>query len=141
MAPRVVLDTNVLVAAIRSRRGASFKLLSLAGTGAYDLAVSVPLLFEYEDVLERHLDEAGLREGDLANLLDFLCSLAVRQEIFFLWRPFLRDPHDDLLLELAVAAQCDSIVTFNTSHFSGVDAFGIIVQTPRDLLYQIGAAS
>jgi putative PIN family toxin of toxin-antitoxin system len=111
----VVLDTSVLVAGVRSRRGASFQLLSRIGTGAFDIAVSVPLVLEYEDALIRHLTATDLSEDDVRDIIDYVCSVAVRQEVFYLWRPILRDPGDDLVLELAIAANCDAITTFGTS--------------------------
>ncbi|HSU81836.1 MAG TPA: PIN domain-containing protein, partial [Thermoanaerobaculia bacterium] len=88
---RVVLDTNVMVAAFRSRRGASYQLLSLLGEGRFEIAVSVPLVLEYEDALARDL-EGPYSRRDIEDLLDFLCHVAHRQRIFFLWRPCLPDP-------------------------------------------------
>jgi putative PIN family toxin of toxin-antitoxin system len=133
----VVLDTNVLVAAVRSRRGASFELLSRLGAGEFEIAVSVPLVLEYEDALLRQLDTTALHEADVRDLIDYLCSVAVRQEIFFLWRPRLRDPGDDLVLELAVAASCEAVVTHNIRDFSGAGTFGIRVLTPGEFLQQL----
>jgi predicted nucleic acid-binding protein len=135
--PRVVLDTSVLVAGIRSRRGASFQLLSRVGSGDFEIALSVPLVLEYEDALLRHASVAGLTDSEVADLVDYLCSVAVRQKIFYLWRPALRDAGDDLVLELAVAAGCDSIVTHNTRDFVGIDRFGLTLFAPREFLDQI----
>lgn len=136
--PQIVLDTNVLVAGLRSRRGASFRILSLVGTGVFEINVSVPLVIEYEDVLLRHLPDLTLSERELDSVLDYLCQEARRHQVFFLWRPFLRDPKDDMLLELALVAGCDYIVTFNTRDFTGVEQFGVEVITPGDFLRQIG---
>ena len=138
---RVVLDTNVLVAALRSVRGASFRLLSLMGAGAFEIALSVALVLEYEDALRRHLARSPFTEEELGELLDYLCTVAHRQEIFYLWRPVLRDPGDDLVLELAVASQCTAIVTFNERHFMGCETFGLRVLTPRAFLDEIGETS
>jgi predicted nucleic acid-binding protein len=134
---RVVFDTNVLVAAVRSRRGASFELLSCIGTGSFALAVSVPLVLEYEDALLRHVAESPLTEADVGDLIDYVCSTAVRQEVFFLWRPFLRDPGDDMVVELAVAAGCESIVTHNLRDFRGAERFGLKVVTPGAFLGEL----
>jgi predicted nucleic acid-binding protein len=98
----VVLDTSMLVAGWRSRLGASFALLEHLRDGAFDIAVSVPLVLEYESVLLRHLT-AGRRKADVVALVDFLCSIARQQSIFFLWRPLLRDADDDMVAEVAVA--------------------------------------
>jgi predicted nucleic acid-binding protein len=75
-----------------------------------------------------------MSSDDANNLLAYWCSVAHRQKIFFLWRPCLRDPKDDMVLELAVAARAKFIVTFNLKDFAGVDRFGIEAVTPRDLL-------
>jgi putative PIN family toxin of toxin-antitoxin system len=136
--PNLVLDTNVVVTALRSKRGASFKLLSLVGTGRFDLTVSVPLVLEYEDVLLRHQESLWLQEDELQAVLDYLCASAHRAEIFFLWRPSLPDPKDDLLLEVAVAGRCDAILTYNRRDFLGIERFGLRALTPQEFLHQIG---
>jgi len=116
----IVLDTNVIVAAVRSRKGAAFQLLSLVGSARFHIAVSVPLVLEYEDALLRQLAETSLSKADIHAVLDYLCSVGKHQDIFFLWRPMLRDPKDDMVAEVAVAAGCDSIVTYNRRDFVGV---------------------
>lgn len=134
---RVVLDTNVLVSAIRSRLGASYKVLSLVGTDVFDVAISIPLIFEYEDVLMRHAEEAGLAEEDVRAIVDYICSVGVRQEIFFLWRPYLRDPGDDMVLELAIAADCNFVVTHNGRDFRGSERFGVFPVPPAVFLNDV----
>ena len=137
--PRIVLDTNVLVAGLRSRRGASFRLLSEIGKGRFEIALSVPLVLEYEDdALLRHSDVTRLNQADVDALLDYLCSVAHLQQIFYLWRPFLPDPKDDLLLELAVAARCQVVVTFNRRDFARVGQFGVSVVEPGSFLSGLG---
>lgn len=126
----MVLDTNVLVAGLRSRRGASFRLLSEIGRGRFELVVSVPLVLEYEDVLGRQAGALHLDAAERAAVLDFLCLEARHQEVFFLWRPVLQDPADDMVLEVAVAAACERIVTFNLRHFAVAARFGIRALTP-----------
>lgn len=128
--PNIVIDTNVVIAALRSKRGASSKLLSLIGTQKYEIHDSVPLVLEYEDVIQRQREEVGLSQSDVSALIDSLCALAHHHEIFFLWRPTLSDANDELILELAVSARCDYIVTHNLTDFKGVDKFGIKVVTP-----------
>ncbi len=134
---RVVLDTSVLVAAIRSRRGASFELISRVGTNSFEVAVSVSLVLEYESALLRHVTESALGERDIRDLIDYVCEVALRQEVFFLWRPFLRDPGDDLVLELAVASRCDAVVTHNVRDFVGAEKLGIRVMTPGRFLQEL----
>ena len=133
--PTVVLDTNVLVAAVRSKRGASFAVLELVGTGLFDIALSVPVVVEYEDVLLR--DPGVLAPADVRAVIDYLCGVAVRQSIFFLWRPLLRDPKDDMVAELAFASRASAIVTHNARDFRGVEALGVQVVSPADFLRRI----
>jgi predicted nucleic acid-binding protein len=134
----VFLDTSVVVAGARSRNGASFQLLSRVGTGAFGIAVSVPLVLEYEDALKRDPSATGLSNEDVQDIIDYMCGVAVRQEIFYLWRPVLRDPGDDLVLELAVAATCDAIVTHNVRDFAGIGRFGLELLTPGEFLQRLG---
>lgn len=127
--PRIVIDTNVLVSALRSRNGWSFELLKRIGTGQFEHIVTVPLLMEYEDVL--------LRDGMVAHsgaavhdLLDYACASAIRQKVHFLWRPKLTDVRDDMVLEAAFNGQCDAIVTWNVRDFSAAATIGIDVVSP-----------
>ncbi|HWX39613.1 MAG TPA: putative toxin-antitoxin system toxin component, PIN family [Blastocatellia bacterium] len=110
---QVVIDTNVLIAALRSRRGASHRLMMLIGDGRWQMNLSVPLVLEYEEVAKRLLPRLGLAEEDIDAILDYVCSKANLREIFYLWRPLLPDPKDDMVLELAVESQTDFIVTYN----------------------------
>jgi predicted nucleic acid-binding protein len=139
--PRIVLDTNVLVAGLRSRRGASFRLLSEVGRRRFQLALSVPLVLEYEDALLRHSAVTGLSRPDVDAVLDYFCSAGHLQSIFFLWRPLLPDPKDDLLVELAVAAGCRVVVTHNVKDFRGAEDLGVSAQRPADFLKSIGVLS
>ncbi len=135
----IVLDTNIVVAALRSRRGASFRLLSLLETsGKFEINLSVPLVLEYEDVARRPNMVADLDEADISDVLDFVCLKGHHHRIFFLWRPILKDPKDDMILEVAVASQSRFIVTFNKRDFRGAEKFGIEVVTPLEFLRQIG---
>jgi putative PIN family toxin of toxin-antitoxin system len=137
--PQVVIDTNVLVAGLRSRCGSAFRLLTLVGTGRFDIHLSIPLVFEYEDVLLRELPHLQVTKEAVEALIDFHCAVATHHPIFFLWRPFLRDPKDDMLLELAVKAGCEFIITYNTRDFAGVEQFGIRTIEPGTFLQHIGA--
>jgi putative PIN family toxin of toxin-antitoxin system len=138
VACRIIIDTNVFIAALRSPHGASYKLLSLVGMGKFDLSISVPLIFEYEDVAKRQSRSLGLSYRDIDDILDYLCQVGEKRRIFFLWRPLLRDPKDDLILELAVESECDYIVTFNTKDFAGAERFGLNVVRPHEFLAIIG---
>ena len=136
---QLVIDTNVLISALRSNRGASFKLLSLIGVSdQFEVNLSIPLVLEYEDVAKRKSSEIDLSAQDIDHIIDYICSTAGHHQIFFLWRPFLSDPKDDMVLELAVVAQCDYIITYNKRDFVGVDKFGLRVLSPLEFLQLIG---
>lgn len=136
--PQVVIDTNVIVAGLRSRRGSAFQLLSSIDTEQFDIHLSVPLVLEYTEVLLRELPNLYLNIDEVDDLIDFYCSVGVLHEIFFLWRPFLRDPKDEMVLELAFKAGCEIIITYNTRDFAGVEQFGLKLLKPSEFLRLIG---
>jgi predicted nucleic acid-binding protein len=133
-APRIVLDTNVLVAGLRSRDGASFKLLERVGTGAFVTVVTVPLVLEYEKTLLDPKQRLLVGAEDVRRFLDYLCRVSDRRKVHFLWRPFLVHGYDDMVLEAAVAGGCREIVTFNLKDFRGSERFGVRAVLPRDCL-------
>ena len=136
---QIVIDTNTFFAALYSQRGASYKLLSLIDSGKFGIHISTPLILEYEAVAKRNLENIKLSTQDIDNIIDYICMVAKQHKIFYLWRPFLRDARDEHVLELAVAASCNFIVTFNLSDFHGVEqAFGVGVITPKEFLKKIG---
>ena len=135
MIPPIVIDTNVLVAALKSRLGASFKLLMALPSGSYNPCLSVPLFVEYESVVKRPGLVPDLSADDIDGVLNYFLSRDSIHEIFFLWRPFLKDPKDDLVLEAAVASHSQYLVTFNVRDFADVEKhFGIKVVTPQEFL-------
>jgi predicted nucleic acid-binding protein len=136
------MDTNVFYAALRSRRGASNRFLQEIGRNeAFRIHLSVPLVLEYEEVAKRNARALGLAHADIDDILDYLCSVAGLHAIFYLWRPYLPDPNDDMLLELAVEAGCGRIVTLNQRDFRGSEQFGVRAVTPHDFLREIGVVS
>ncbi len=135
---KIVIDTNVFISALRSRHGASFRLLSMVGTKKFDIALSVPLILEFEAVAKRELKVLGMDSSDVDDILDYLCLAGDKRHIFYLWRPLLRDPKDDMVLELAVESESKWIVTFNKRDFRGCETFGIKLATPKEFLHLIG---
>jgi putative PIN family toxin of toxin-antitoxin system len=130
----VVIGTHVLYSAFNSKSGAAFKLISLIDTNLYKIQLSVPLVLEYEDVLNRQENKLIFTKVEISQLVDYIIYKADWHEIYFLWRPYLLDPKDDMILELALKSQADFIITFNVSDFKGVDALGVKVCTPAEFL-------
>ena len=140
MLGRTVLDTDVLIAAVRSDRGASRVLLTAALEQRYLVLVSVPLMLQYESVLTRpeHLEVAGISAADADVLLNAIAPVVEPIRISFLWRPVLSDPGDDLVLETAVNGQADAVVTFNRRHFQPAGArFGLDILAPADAVRRL----
>ena len=134
---QIVLDTNVLVAALRSSAGASHQVVKRIGeSGAgFEINLSVPLVLEYEMALVRDTEIAA---EVVDPILAYLCKVGNHREIYYLWRPFLRDPADEMVLEVAVESQSEVIVTHNMRDYKGVESqFGIRVLTPRDFLIEL----
>lgn len=135
-----MLDTDVVVAALRSDQGASRQLLLAALNKQFDLLLSVPLILEYEAVLTRpeHLTVCGLNRKEVGRLMDDLAAVSETVNIRFRWRSNLPDPDDDMVLETAVNGYADAIVTFNMRHFKPASkSFDCAVLLPRDALQQI----
>jgi putative PIN family toxin of toxin-antitoxin system len=134
---RVVLDTSVLVAAIRSEFGASRVLVEAALQSRLQVLISTPLVLEYEAVLTRseHLQAAGIDASSVGMLIDMICAVGVQVRLLRNLRPRLPDPDDEMVLETAVNGDADAIVTFNRADFSGVTKeFEIQVLSPPEAL-------
>ncbi len=129
---RIVLDTSVVVAGLRSRSGASRLWLESVLLGQYVLLLSVPLVLEYEDVMLRpeSLAAFGLKVREIGEVLDALCAVAEPVELNYLWRPLLRDPGDEMVLETAVLGQADALLTFNVRDFAGAEHVGLRIEQP-----------
>ncbi len=132
---RVVFDTNVLAAALRSKNGASFALISMLPSPKFELAVSIPLYLEYLDVLMRpEVKPSNISNADVLGFIRKMLDYSHKQSIYFRWRPWLKDPNDDMILELAIASQSSYIVTFNLKDFQNIELFGIEAISPSDFL-------
>ena len=130
----IVMDTNILYAGLYSSAGASHQILRLIDSEKIKPVISTTLLFEYEDVLKRQQNALTLSDRQIDIILDNICALSNFQKIYFLWRPYLRDPKDDHILEVAVASKTETIVTHNLKDFKGVEKFGIEAITPGKFL-------
>jgi predicted nucleic acid-binding protein len=109
----------------------------MIGQDRFEMVISVPLVLEYEDAVVRDLTALRYTSAEVREILDFICWAAEPTSIYYLWRPFLPDPKDDLVLEAAVAGRCDTIVTFNHRDFIGIDKFGLRARTPREFLEEL----
>ena len=130
---QVILDTDVIVSAARSNRGASAALLTMIG-GAFELNLSVALALEYEEVLERHLPQVGLSFDAARELVAFLVANSNRREIASRVRPLLSDADDDFIADLACSFDCDYLVTHNLRHFQPLIGRGVGVVKPGEFL-------
>jgi len=138
---QVVLDTNVIISSLLSKNGSSAKLLRQVGGDKFDINISAKLILEYEDVLKREAFSNWWSSQDVDNLLDYLCAVGKRHQIWFLWRPFLPDAKDDFIAELALKSGVDYIITHNTQDFQRLTELGSKVITPKEFLKLIGEES
>jgi putative PIN family toxin of toxin-antitoxin system len=137
---KLVLDTDAVVAAMRSPAGASAAIIRAAREGPVTLLVSVPLAIEYESVCRKdeHRLAAGLSDRQVDIFLDALLAMCEPVETHFLWRPQLRDPNDEMVLEASVNGHADALVTFNRRDFgTAPERFGVAVLLPREALARI----
>jgi putative PIN family toxin of toxin-antitoxin system len=136
---QVVIDTNIIISAIRSKRGASYRLLLSAGEDLrWKMNLSTALLLEYEEKLLEQAPNFGYTQEGIDNFLDYICSIANEPRIYFRWRPFLKDVDDEMILDLAIAANADFIITYNERDFRGIERFGVKVITPFEFLQILG---
>jgi putative PIN family toxin of toxin-antitoxin system len=138
---RVILDTNIIYSGLRSDQGASYRILDSLPSTSFQIVLGATLLLEYEDVLKRPDNQLVFSHPEIDLILDTLVSIAHLQKIHFHWRPCLRDPKDDHILELAVAAGCQHVVTFNTKDFAQAKPFGIQPIRPGQFLEFLGGQS
>ena len=130
----IVIDTNVLLSAMYSNKGASYKLLSIIDSDKFTVNISTTLIYEYEEILKL---KSNLEVKYIDSILNYICLIGKKNKIFYLWRPKLKDSDDDFLLELAVSSN-SIIVTLNGKDFKPASEFNIKVMTPKEFLQYIG---
>lgn len=137
---RYILDTNVIVAGLRSPAGVSAELIIQALDRAFTLLLSVSLVLEYEAICRNPAQRimSGLTEAEISSIISALCAVSEPVSPRFLWRPQLRDPADEMVLETAVNGNADGLVTFNRRDFGDAPGnFGIALLSPRETLRRI----
>ena len=134
---KAVIDTCVLVSALRSRHGASYRLLSLVGDPRWQSVMSPALMFQYEAVLKRQAADLWADQETVEAVLNYFCRVAERPEIAYVWRPAVPDPNDEMVLELAAAGGGACIVTHNVADFRGENRFGLAILTPKQFLDEL----
>lgn len=134
---KAVMDTNVLVAGLRSRRGASHELLQLLRASQWTLALSNTLLTEYQEVLHREQPTLPYTHDEIERLLDGLCLRAEKRQLHSGWWPVLSDPDDEAMVHLAVASRADHLVTHNVRHLQPARRSGVSVVTPAEFLREL----
>jgi putative PIN family toxin of toxin-antitoxin system len=132
--PRAVLDTNVLVAAFRSRTGASFEIFRRLRLDEWTAVLSNHLTYEYEEVLKRDAATLSLSVADIDALLNAICSRGEEWSLTHNWEPILHDPDDEPLVQLAQESGALVIITHNTRHLQPATALGIQVLKPMEFL-------
>lgn len=138
MPVRIVIDTSVLVAAARSRNGASYLLVSQIPSSRFEFCLSLSLYLEWQEVLCRPENlPPSQSASDVQRFLRYLAKVAHGQGVSFSLRPFLWDPNDDMILELAFASASRYIVTHNIRDFRGSERLGIQAITPQDFLFRL----
>ncbi|MGA8539015.1 MAG: putative toxin-antitoxin system toxin component, PIN family [Terriglobales bacterium] len=137
---RIVLDTSVVVAALRTQLGAGNAVLRLVAQQRLVALATPPLFLEYEDVLKRpeHRLVHGLAPDAIDRFLAELAALIEPVEVHFQWRPQSRDPNDEMVLEAAINGKADALVTYNVKDFAGpAERFRVSVLHPADLLRKV----
>ena len=137
MKQKIVIDTNVILSALQSNKGKSFELISKIGNDLFDFALSVPLVLEYEAILKSYLNKTIFTDSDINDFIDYLCAVGIKTKIFYLWRPYLKDPFDDHVLEVAINSNADAIVTYNKKDFQEAQTLGMKILTPKEFLDEI----
>ena len=136
---QIIIDTNVLISGLRSRQGASYQMLARLKDDRWQLNISVPLILEYETLLIREVATLQISTLIIDRILDDICTISNHHEIFYLWRPTAKDPNDDFLIDLALKAKADFIISYNQRDLEPARSrFGLKLVTPKTFLQMVG---
>ena len=135
---RIVIDSNVVVAAMRSKKGWSHRLVYALGIDPrWQPCISGPLLQEYTEQVFGHACIPGWTRKECDDFLNYICASCQWVQVHFLWRPLLPDEDDHMVLEAAIAASANFIITFNKQDFEPAKSFGIQMLTPREFMLSL----
>ncbi len=135
---QIVIDTNVILAGLRSKNGASYKLLSILNDKRFQINISATLIFEYEEILKREQQQIGLTNEEINDIINGICYIANHHEIFYIWRPLAKDKDDDFLIDLALKCQAQFIISYNDKDLRPIEKFGVSILTPKQFLQLLG---
>ena len=135
---QIVIDTNVILAGLRSKNGASYKLLSRLNDKRFQINISATLIFEYEEILKREKQQIGLTNEEIDDIINGICYLANHHDIFYIWRPLAKDKDDDFLIDLALKCQAQFIISYNDKDLRPIEKFGVSILTPKEFLQLLG---
>ncbi len=133
----IVIDTNVIVSGVKSRKGASFKIISQLNQNLFQFHISPSLLFQYEASLKHSNFRSVWSHKEIDEFLDLVCFFGIKHDILLRYRPLLSDPNDDFVAELAINARADHVVTHNVGDFEPLRKFGITAITPQIFLQRL----
>lgn len=131
---KVVIDTNVIISGLQSDMGYSYRLLEMLPDERFTICLSVPLVLEYEAQIISNISQEVLSMSDIGVFIDYICKIGSKVPIYYLWRPYLKDPFDDHILELAIASQSEYIITFNKKDFKNIEQYGIKIVNPKEFI-------
>lgn len=135
---QIVIDTNVILAGLKSNQGASYKLLKILNDQRFEINISTTLIFEYEEILKREQEQIGLNNQDIEDVINGICFLANQHQLFYIWRPIAKDKDDDFIIDLALKCQANFIISYNYKDLKPVEKFGISILTPKQFLQILG---
>ena len=135
---QIVIDTNVVLAGLKSNKGASYKLFTILHDQRFKINISTTLVVEYEAILKRQQQQIGLNLEEIDNIINGICHLANHHQLFYIWRPFAKDKDDDFLIDLALKCQAQFIISYNQKDLQPIEKLGISILTPKQFLQLLG---
>lgn len=130
--PSIILDTSVIVSALRSTVGASYQLIDWIDTGRFISYISNSMIYEYVEVSHRLVGTIRLNLNEIDDILNYVIGSSRRARLYYVWRPVVKDLNDDFVAEAAICSNCEYLVTHNVRDFQGLESYGVKVITPGE---------